>query len=122
MTSSATRQPASTTSTGATTPASISPTGTPHCLIEKTSGARCRGASRPSRWELDGVETACPTPRMNPPARVFKNGNQSRSLMASPMPSAASADLGHAQCAVAQDEPPPQPNVVRKAATEPMAR
>ena len=87
MTSRATRQPASTTSAGATTPASINPTGTPHCLIEKTSGARCRGASRPSRCELEGVETACPSPPMKAPAA--KNGSQPTVVTARPMPSAA---------------------------------
>ena len=87
MTRSAVRQPASTASTGATTPASINPAGTPVCLIEKTSGARCRGESRPSKWELDGVETAWPRPPMKAPAA--NSGSQPAVVTARPMPKAS---------------------------------
>ena len=73
--------------TGATTPPSIRPAGTPVCFMEKTSGAIRGGARRPSRCELDGVEIACPSPPTKAPSASI--GSRPVVTEARPRPSAA---------------------------------
>jgi hypothetical protein len=81
------RQPASVASTGATTPATIRPAGTPVCLIEKTRGAWRGGDRRPSRCELEGVEIAWPSPPTKAPSA--NSGSQPEAGNASPTASAS---------------------------------
>ena len=60
------RQPNSIAKSGTRAPASIPPSGTPVCFIEKTSEENRAGVWRARIWELAGVAGPSPTPSRKP--------------------------------------------------------
>jgi hypothetical protein len=61
-TTSAPRQPNAAAKPGPSSPDMATPTGTPVCLIEKSSGCCRGGTTRARRCEEAGVETVLPSP------------------------------------------------------------
>ena len=74
------RQPSSTTKNGTSAPASAPPSGTPVCLIEKTSAERCGGVWRARMCELAGV--AGPSPRPRATAHAARTGQDPEAVSA----------------------------------------